>query len=174
MHAKRLVGFMLWLAVLAGCAAPSGRVDTAGDKPAAPLDGRRVVLIAMPQEEGAARLGPEQMVAFRMAQAFARHARRVDVAPGNVRDLAVLLRVARKDRAGYLALPVASTAGQRVGWLAPDRPSMRIVIFDVSSGQEIASTPFERTRPFLDFISDDAQGPSARVIDEYLDGLYRS
>ena len=174
MHAKRLVGLMVWLALLAACAEPSGRVDVAGDKPPMPLDGRRVVLVAMPQDEGAAGRGPEQTVAFRMARAFARHAKRVDVAPGNVHDLAMLLRVARKDRAGYLALPVVAAGGQRVGWLAPDRTSMRIVIFDVSSGQEIASAPFERTRPFLDFISDGAQSPSARLIDDYLDGLYRS
>ncbi|HEX6842150.1 MAG TPA: DUF4823 domain-containing protein [Stellaceae bacterium] len=174
MHVKRLVGLMVWLALLAGCAELSGRGDMAADKPATPLDGRRVVLIALPQEEGTGGIGAQQMVALRMARAFARHAKRVDVAPGNVRDLAVLLHVARKDRAGYLALPVVSTGGERAGWHAPDRPSMRIVIFDVSTGQEIASTPLQRTSRLLDFVSDRAQSPSARLIDEYLDGLYRS
>lgn len=173
MLAKRLVGLTIALAMMAGCAEISGRADSAGADAAGQLDARRVVLVAMPRDNAEVTLGPEQFVALRMAVGFARHAKRVDMAPGTVQDLDVMLRVARKDRAGYLALPVVSNWDERTGSLAPDRASIGIAVFDVSSGQLIASGPLERkTRPFLNFVSAGAQSPSQHLIDAYLDKLY--
>lgn len=110
--------------------------------PVAPIDS---VLVAVPEDgrfNGKTYFGSGHFVAYRIAREFEQLARKVDIAPLDVRDRDTLFEIARRANDTYLVIPTIIRWEHRVRG-TPSRAGIDIVIVQVSTGQIIQSTLIE-------------------------------
>lgn len=172
----RIVGTLLVLLALAACSAKFHVANVAG-APAAKLDPAKPVLVAVPADGGYGdkiTVGSGYMTAERTHRAFARYAKDVRLADANLRERDALLDAARRQGAGYLAIPTIMVWEPRFTPFTGRRShvTVQLAVIDVATGQDISTVVLDgysrkvtlaRTRP---------QGLLPHMIGNHLAVLY--
>jgi hypothetical protein len=173
----RIVGLLLVLSALAACSAKFHTANVAGATTAGRLDPAIAVLVAVPADGGYGdkiTVGSGYMTAERTRRAFARYAKDVRLADANLRGRDALLEAARRQGAGYLAIPTIMVWEPRFTPFTGRRShaTVQLAVIDAATGQDISTVVLDgysrkvtlaRTRP---------QGLLPHMIGNHLAVLY--
>ena len=162
MALKDIIGMLFIVVAVAACSAKFHATNTAGVATSSePLDQARPVVVGVPADGGFGdkiTVGSGYKTAERTAKAFTRYAKSVHVADANLRSRDELLDAARRDGAGYLAIPTIIVWEPRFTPFTGHRShaTIQLAVIDVVTGQDISSVVLDgysrkvslaRTRP---------------------------
>lgn len=178
MPRKHIIGMLLIVLAVSACSAKFHATNMAGVATSpGQLDPSRPVVVAVPADGGYGdkiTVGSGYMTAQRTAKAFTRYAKNVHLADANLRGRDELLDAARREGAGYLAIPTIIVWEPRFTPFTGRRShaTVQLAVIDVATGQDISSAALDgysrkvtlaRTRP---------EGLLAHMIGNHLAVLY--
>jgi hypothetical protein len=149
MAGKHIIGALFILVAVAGCSAKFHATNNAGVATTpGQLDPARSVVVAVPADGAFGEkvtVGSGYMTAERTAKAFERYTKTVHLADANLHARDELLDAARRDGAGYLAIPTIIVWEPRFTAFTGRRAhaTVQLVVTDVPTGHDISSVVLE-------------------------------
>jgi Domain of unknown function (DUF4823) len=174
---KRLVIPIVAAVALAGCPSEYQVQSLSGSQQTTVLSRQGGVYITVPADgryQDISYPGSGQLVAQVLATAFSKYARTVQTAPAHMQDDG--MGEARRAGSQYLVVPVITHWEQRATECSgrPSRMSIRLTIFDVSSGHQLVSEGIVGRTSRVRFTSTSPDELLQEPITGVIDSLYAS
>lgn len=178
MTRQHIVGMLLVVVAVAACSAKFHATPTAGT-PTLPgqLDPDRPVVVAVPTDGGFGdkiTVGSGYKTAERTVKAFTRYAKNVRLADASLHGRDELLDAARRDGAGYLAIPTIIVWEPRFTPFTGHRShaTVQLAVIDVVTGQDVSTVVLDGYSRKVSLARTRPEGLLPRMIGHHLAVLY--